>query len=201
MMATPLGRYDAPVTYEQFLREYEGSYAEYVDGVIHPMNPPGTRHQRIVGFLGALFTVACEETESGDVLIAPTQMRIGTSGREPDVQVIRNGSTSEIRATHVDGPADLVIEVISPDSGRRDRIEKLAEYDQRGVGEYWIIDPFRESVEVHRRDAGGRFQPADLGSPPRLTTDVVPHVSLDPAWLWQEPLPKLMWVLDQWGLR
>jgi Uma2 family endonuclease len=200
MMATPL-EYPDRVSYEWFLREYEGSYAEWVDGVIHPMNPPGTKHQRIVGFLGALITHACEASDTADVLIAPAQMRIGTSGREPDLQVIRKGSRAEIRATHVDGPADLVIEVVSPDSGRRDRVEKLAEYDQRGVGEYWIIDPLRESAEVYRRGEDGRFAPANLGLPPRLTTPVVPHVSLDPAWLWQEPLPKLMWVLDPWGLR
>jgi Uma2 family endonuclease len=199
-MTMPL-EYPERVSYEQFLREYEGSYAEWVDGVIHPMNPPGTQHQAIAMFLGALLTHACEATDLGRVFIAPTQMKIGTSGREPDVLVIRTDGAATIRATHVDGPADLAVEVVSPDSGRRDRVEKLAEYEERGVLEYWLIDPPRRSFDVFRRVSSDRFEHVDLGDPPRVTTEVVPGIWIDPEWLWREPMPKLMWVLDQWGLR
>ena len=170
-MATPL-EYPERVSYEWFLREYEGSYAEWVDGVIHPMNPPGTKHQNIVIFLGALLKAACEERHLGSVFVAPTQMKIGSSGREPDVLVIRHDGAAQITATHVEGPADLVVEVVNPDSRRRDRVEKLAEYEVRGVREYWLIDPVRKTFDVFRRTDQDRFERVDLGVPPRVTTEV-----------------------------
>lgn len=68
-------------------------------------------------------------------------MRVGDTVREPDVQVILDNYPGEFTEIGMIGPADICIEIVSPESVTRDRGEKFSEYEQAGVTEYWIIDP------------------------------------------------------------
>jgi Uma2 family endonuclease len=58
---------------------------------------------------------------------------------------------------YLDGLADLVIEIISPESTSRDRGEKFYEYEMVGVRGYWLVDPQRELAEFYLLDAQGRY--------------------------------------------
>ena len=99
----------------------------------------------------------------------------------------------------LDGPADLVIEVVSEDSERRDRHDKLAEYAAAGVPEYWIVEgrEGRHGVELHVRNAAGAHERALPDAEDRLHSTVLPGFWLDPAWLAADPLPDVDDVLDQ----
>lgn len=90
---------------------------------------------------------------------------------------------------YLDGPADLVVEVISPESSGRDRGEKFFEYEMAGVPEYWLIDPQREQAEFYALDEQGRYQLALGGHAGEFISRVIPGLTLDISWLWQEPLP------------
>jgi Uma2 family endonuclease len=84
---------------------------------------------------------------------------------QPDVIFIAKERLSIIRSS-VMGAADLVAEVISPESRRRDRIDKRDLYEQHGVREYWLIDPEAETIEVLHLNAGeyqlaGRWRPGE----------------------------------------
>ncbi len=66
----------------------------------------------------------------------------------------------------VNGSADLVAEVISPESRRRDRFDKRDLYEQHGVQEYWMLDPEASTVEVFYLEDGqdrlvGRWGPGE----------------------------------------
>jgi Uma2 family endonuclease len=68
---------------------------------------------------------------------------------------------------YVDGPADLVIEVVSPESRVRDRREKFREYQVAGVAEYWLIDPMQKTGEVYALSPSGVYERVAQGDPPR----------------------------------
>jgi Uma2 family endonuclease len=85
----------------------------------------------------------------------------------------------------MEGPPDLVIEIISPSSAGIDRIRKAATYATFGVPEYWIVDPEEESIEVQTL-SGGRYRPI----PPEdglIRSVQVEGLVIDPADLFHVP--------------
>ena len=125
----------------------------------------------------------------GKILLPPFQMKLPRSGREPDLIFVATGHLDRLKPTFLDGPADLVVEVISTESLARDRGEKFYEYEEAGIPEYWLIDPIRERVEFYRLDAQGRY---DLILPDVdgvYRTPILPGFWLRVAWLWSPPAP------------
>ena len=179
------------MTYEEFLDwADEDTYAEWVDGEVIMVSPASRRHQKIVSFLATLLTSYAERHDLGEVLSAPFQMKLPHSGREPDVIFIAKEHLDRLRETFLDGPADLVVEVVSPESGVRDRGEKFYEYEMAGVPEYWLIDPTREMAEFYVLE-GEHYRPVLAGRSGRYESRVVKGFWLDVEWLWQDPLPRI----------
>ncbi|HEX8906820.1 MAG TPA: Uma2 family endonuclease, partial [Longimicrobiaceae bacterium] len=128
-MSLPALQYPNGISYEDFLATVdEGTHAEWVDGEVVPVTPPSKEHLRITAFLlAALRGYVNRKRLGGIVLHAPAQMKLQRSGREPDVIYLRPASMQRWGERYVDGPADLVIEVVSPESRVRDRREKFRE--------------------------------------------------------------------------
>lgn len=84
----------------------------------------------------------------------------------------------------VAGPPNLVIEIASPGSVRRDRGEKLRAYAEHGVREYWIVDPAGRQIEflTHRE---GHFQ-VEIPLDGVYRSAALPGISLDLVELWTE---------------
>ena len=121
-------------------------------------------------------------------------------GRSPDILFVARANLARMHNEYLDGPADLVVEVISPESRRRDRITKFGEYEQGGIREYWIIDPKNKTQEFFVRDDNGKFQSVAVGSNGIYRSTVLEGFWLNVNWLWQQPLPSLMEVLKAWGM-
>jgi Uma2 family endonuclease len=189
-------------TYEEFLNRYDDVHAEWVDGRVVLLATPSTRHQDLSGFLCSLLRLYAEHHRLGKVLPAPYQMKITArgkiSGREPDIVFIATHHLDRLRDLYLDGPADMVVEIISPDSRLRDRQEKLAEYEAAGVREYWLIDPQREQTEFHVRDEGGVYRDAEVKDGVYAST-ILEGLRLRVDWLWQNPLPPILSVLKEIG--
>ncbi|HZI20156.1 MAG TPA: Uma2 family endonuclease [Pyrinomonadaceae bacterium] len=189
------------ISYEDFLRSEEYVWAEWVDGEVIQLSPASKRHQLLVNFLAALLQHFVEANRLGLVISAPFQMKTGAGlpGREPDILFIATENLERLRDTYLAGAADMVVEVISPESSARDRGDKFLEYEKGGVKEYWLIDPIRQLAEFYRLDnAVYRLVPVDNGGIYRSV--VIAGVWLRADWLWQEPLPPLMSILKEWGL-
>ena len=190
------------MTYEEFLEWADGVRAEWVDGEVIVMSPTSVAHQRLLSFLAALLQHFVEANDLGLILFAPFQMRLRTrpSGREPDAIFIARDRLDKLQDAYLDGPADLAIEIISPDSRARDRGDKYYEYEQAGVREYWLIDPARKQAEFYRLGSNGIYSAVMIGDDGIFHSDVIEGLWLKVDWLWQDPLPTLMSVLKEWGL-
>ena len=193
-----------PISYEEFLDWCdEDTYAEWVDGDIIMVSPASDEHQRIVQFLVWLFQAVIERTDAGVVRSAPYQMRLPEPlrrGREPDVMFIAREHRGRIRPNYLDGPADLVVEVVSPESASRDRDEKFLEYQAAGIPEYWLIDPTRQWADLYRLDTNGRYAPGFSGQDGVYDSRALAGLRLRVSWLWQDPPPKQIEVRRELGL-
>jgi Uma2 family endonuclease len=190
------------ITYEDFLEQAdEDVYAEWVDGEVIPMSPASKQHQRLADFLTALLKFFTEAHSLGEVYSAPFQMKTGPElpGREPDVLFVSREHLDRLQPTHLSGPADLAVEIVSPDSRGRDRGDKYYEYEQGGVREYWLIDPIRRHAELYRLGHDRLFQPMAVEEG-IFRSSVLPGLWLRLEWLWEEPPPSLMTVLRAWKL-
>lgn len=189
------------ISYEEFLASVdEGTHAEWVDGEVVWMTPPTEEHARITSYLSHILSGYNKRRRlGGRVYHAPFQMKLSASGREPDVVFVGRDKVGCIEKLGLQGPADLAIEVVSPESRVRDRREKFREYEQAGVREYWLVDPTSKSVEVYRLGGDGLYESVALGNPPRITSEVIPGLWIDAAWLWVEEPDE--WVAyEAWGL-
>lgn len=188
------------MTYEEFLAWCdEDTSAEWVDGEVQMASPASTRHQLVKKFLVGILDGWVQRHALGVVLDAPFQMRIvePPRGREPDVLFVAKENRDRLKETYLDGPADLVIEIISPESLSRDRGEKFVEYEVAGVREYWLIDPDREQAEFYALGADKRYRLIGVGTDDILRSQVVKGFFIQVKWLWQEPLPKVVEVLKE----
>ena len=187
------------MTYEEFLAwADEDTLAEWVNGEVVMYSPASIRHQEISFFLGQVVGRYVEQQRLGRVLLPPFQMKLAQSGREPDLLFVANGHLDRLKETYLDGPADLVVEIISPESVERDRGEKFYEYAQGGVPEYWLIDPQMEWAGFYHLEKE-RYRVAFSGKEGEYHALTLPGFWLRVEWLWQEPLPAIEDVLLEVG--
>ena len=140
-----------------------------------------------------------EDHDAGKVLCSPFLMKLPQSARAPDLLFIAKENLPRLKEYCLDGPADLAIEIISPESALRDRGAKYAEYEAGGVREYWIVDADARRADFFVLDAEGRYQRACPDSGGKYTSAVLPGFWVNIGWLWQTPLPSVRSVLKEWS--
>jgi Uma2 family endonuclease len=158
-------------TYAEFARlPSEGSTRyEVIEGEVCMTPSPTARHQRIVAKLISLLNVFAESRDLGQVFAGPLDVLFAEGEYlEPDVVFVRTEHVDLVSDRGVEGPPDLVVEVVSPSTAARDRGVKLERYRLYGVPEYWVVDPDERTLEVWKL-AEGAEQPSSLAPPDRLT--------------------------------
>lgn len=177
------------MSYEDFLAWCdEDTWAEWVDGEIVMVSPASRRHQSILSFLVKLLGLYVESQNLGELIPAPFQMKLGPDlpGREPDLLYVASDHLDRLKDTYLDGPADMVIEIISKESITQDRGAKFVEYEAAGVSEYWLIDPIREQAIFYQRGTDNLYHPVLPDDEGIYHSEVVEGFWLRVSWLWQE---------------
>ncbi|MEJ7654234.1 MAG: Uma2 family endonuclease [Chloroflexia bacterium] len=99
---------------------------------------------------------------------------------EPDLLIQLSDGRWSVGDRGVDGPPDLIVEILSPSYPGRDRIRKRALYAGAGVREYWIADPYAGSIEVLALDERGEYQTHRIaGDDARVSSTLLPDVSFE----------------------
>jgi Uma2 family endonuclease len=183
------------LSFEQYLEQYdsyEGGRTEWLAGevALYPM-ANNVQHNDLISFLRALLGYILKVKSLGRILLAGISMYYSDQhpAREPDLMILLGDHVQRITPKYVDGIADIVIEVVSPESDERDRGTKFLEYEAAGVPEYWLFDPLREDVAVYALGENGRYRRVPLDEQGRLVSPLLPGFALDPALLWQDVLP------------
>jgi Uma2 family endonuclease len=198
-VSLPAVEYPKGISYEEFLATVdESTHAEWVDGEVVLMTPPSDEHARISLFLAAVIEGWIELSGAGGtVRHAPYEMKLPITARQPDVLWAGPDKDARVTRRGLQGAADLVIEVVSPESRTRDRREKFIEYAQVGVREYWLVDPMRSTCEVYRLQKDGVYELFQDGSGSRVESSVLSGFWIDPAWMW-EAKPRIFTAFRAW---
>jgi Uma2 family endonuclease len=175
----------------------DGQKADLIDGVIYMASPDNTDADDLFGWLFAVLSIYVEEKELGRIFGSRVAFRLDDrNSPEPDIAFLRIESADRIERGRVEGPPDLAIEIVSPESVERDYKKKRKQYQRFGVSEYWIIDQEARVVLLLRRNTRGRFEEAQ----PRrgkLHSEALPGFWLDPNWLWKMPRPSRLAIVQQ----
>jgi Uma2 family endonuclease len=174
----------SPMTYEELcqLPDDDKRY-ELIDGEVFVIPSPNVRHQRILSRLYDAFKAAIRDRS--EILFAPLDVVLApATALQPDLLVVRKENLAILRDV-VRGAPDLVLELLSPSTGARDRGIKMRTYARYGVGEYWIVDAERHAVEIYRleRPAGAYRLAAHHRPGDHAATPLLPALSLDVAGL------------------
>ena len=185
-------------TFDEFCRKVrEDQKADLIDGVIYMASPENTGANDLFMWLGSLIHDFAEETEQGKVFGQRVALRLEDhNGPEPDILFVKAEHADRIQRGHIDGPADLAIEIVTPDSAERDYEKKRQQYEQFGITEYWIIDEELQQIKLFRRGRGGKYRDVK----PRggaFHSEVLSGFWARPEWFWQVPRPKKLSILLQ----
>lgn len=134
----------------------EGDHWEIFDGELVVSPPPNVKHQVVSGNLHQILRSFFHQKRLGKLLAAPIGVYFDVKTFfEPDLVYVSNENKNRIKENYIEGAPDLVVEIISPSSVKRDRGYKFRRYALEGVQEYWIVDPINEVVEIFELTAEG----------------------------------------------
>lgn len=138
----------------------EDERGELVDGRLVEEEVPNYVHEILVILLGSLLR-CWFAPRGGFVGGSDAKLAVGPKqGRRPDLTVYLAGTPLPPPSGTIAQPPDIAIEIVSPTprDGRRDRVEKVADYAAFGVCYYWIVDPQLRSLEILGRGPQGRYE-------------------------------------------
>ncbi|MCC8103026.1 MAG: Uma2 family endonuclease [Clostridiales bacterium] len=145
---------------EDYFALPEWRRAELIDGVIYDMASPTYIHQAIGDSLQALFNAYIRENHGTcRAFTAPMDVQLDCDDKtmiQPDVLIICD--YGKLRSGRVFGAPDLVVEILSPATSKKDRSMKLTKYKRAGVREYWIVDPDQKTVFVYDFEKGDSYE-------------------------------------------
>jgi Uma2 family endonuclease len=159
---TDPARSDVKLTYDDYLLfPDDGKLHELIDGEHFVTPSPNLRHQAILGVLHGLIWSYLQEQPIGSVFMSRLDVVLSKYDVvEPDLLYVSRARAAEVlSAAHVRGAPDLVVEIGSPSTRKRDETIKRRLCERFGVTEYWVVDPEVDVVRVYRR-SDDRFERA-----------------------------------------
>jgi Uma2 family endonuclease len=156
----------------------DGKRREIIDGEIYVSPSPVDIHQCLLLNLSYEFCQYLKARPIGIVRFAPLDVILSDyEVLQPDLLFVLNEHRGRLQ-DWMRGAPDLVVEIISPNTEARDRGPKMKTYARHGIGEYWIVDPDSQTIEVHRLSSQGYQSAEKCAKDDVLATPLLPGFAL-----------------------
>jgi Uma2 family endonuclease len=182
ILADPSAEY----TVDDYLSWGFEEMVELIKGKVFRMSPgPRTKHQRVSGFLfSEIYTLfkgkVCEVFHAPfDVYLPITHPKTGKPNTvvQPDISIICD--LEKISERGCEGSPDMVIEILSESTRKRDIQTKHELYEECGVNTYWLVFPKEEIIEVFELDDKGKYQRSGgFADDDELTSSLLPGLKI-----------------------
>lgn len=175
------------LTYDDYAALPEdGNRYELHEGELVMTPSPRTRHQSVIGNLHLLMAGHVRRHALGEVYVSPIDVILSRiTVLQPDLVYVETGRLGVVTERAIEGAPTLVVEVLSPSTGARDRGAKQALYAQYGVPYYWIVDPVARIVQALRLAGESYETVARLDETPPVAFPPLEGLLLDPAAVWR----------------
>lgn len=172
-------------TYEDYLRlpEVPARRFEVLFGVLWTTRAPTVSHETVVHCVGWELERHQEKVPGDRVLSAPTEVLLRGLAEpvKPDLLYIRAERAGIVSGRLVEGPPDLVVEVLARRTGRLDRRVKYAAYERGGVPEYWVVDPREHVISVYALEAAAYTLVGEYAPGTVLASRILPDLQFPVA--------------------
>jgi Uma2 family endonuclease len=163
-----------PLTYDnlQELRERTNDRLELIDGEVYVTPAPTRMHQLVSRRLNELLLQVVVRQGAGEFFYAPYDVKLADGSIvQPDLVAVTRDRLAVFTESGSDGGPDFVVEIVSPSTGRSDRVIKRDLYARHGVPEYWLVDPDARTVTIYSEPREGQYRRE------RVTTDTAVSVT------------------------
>ena len=174
-----------PDVSEEVFWEYvnEDSNCELINGVLVIHSPASEEHEDIFSYLNALFRLYLEKNNAGKIYGSRFVMKLSKKwNSEPDLFIVLPNNYSNIKYNYYEGPADLVIEILSKSTRELDLEKKLPEFLRVGVKEVWIIDSQNKELSIFHKNDNQVYK--NYKSDEIVKSQVLPKFKFKIKWLW-----------------
>lgn len=179
----------AHLTYEDYVEfPDDGKRHEIIEGD-HFMTPaPRIQHQRISGRLFAALNGVVVSRRLGEVFAAPCDVVLSDENVvQPDLVFVSSTRAEIVTEENIQGAPDLMVEILSESSRKKDEVIKRKLYERFGVAEYWIVDLELESIRIYKlaQQSYGRATELSKDANDVLTTELLPGFRLSVSELFE----------------
>ena len=185
-MGLPARKREEKFTYKDYLTWPDEERWELIDGIAYNMSPaPSRRHQ---GILGSIFNELYNylKDKPCEVYLAPFDVRLPENDEaddevetvvQPDIVVVCDRNKLDDRGGR--GAPDIVIEILSPYTSKKDLVTKYHLYERHKVQQYWIVDPETKEVTIYKFENDKYEQPQEYKKEDKIKVDIFKDLEID----------------------
>lgn len=175
------------LTYEDYCAlPDDGLRYEIIEGFLFSEPSPWRAHQQVAGNLFVILRTHVRERDLGEVFIAPFDVILNRrTVVVPDLVFVTRNRAGVVTERAVEGAPDLIVEILSPGTARRDRVAKLNAYARRGVPHYWLVDPRAQTLEALELGEGSYRLAVAVGGDDTFRPGLFPDLVIPLRELWR----------------
>ena len=153
---------------------------ELLDGVLVIHSPASFTHESIFKLLLILLELFGQQKNLGRPIGSRFIMKLSDKwSPEPDILFITHKEEQSLTETYLNGPAPMVVEILSKSNRKEDLDRKLPQYLSHGVKEVWIVDYLNKDVSIHWQDGFRDFSKDEW-----VESKIIPEFKVKTEWLW-----------------